>query len=73
MPNVPGKSGAFHDGYNEPGGEKSEGAYHHHPWDKHFTEFHLGSVKGQGKNGHRFAVDHVDRLRQKIKAFGGDL
>ena len=73
MPDITRKSGAFHDGHDQPSRQKPERAHDHDPRNEHFTELQLGSVKGESKKGHRFAVDHVDRLEKKIKAFSGDL
>ena len=68
MPDIPGKAGAFHDGHNEPRGQKPKRTDHDDPRDEHFTEFHLRSVKSEGKKAHEIDLAHLDRLKQKIKA-----
>jgi hypothetical protein len=73
MPDIARKSGALHDGHDQPSCQKPERAHDYDPRNKHFTELQLGSVKGEGKKGHRFDLDQVDRLVKKIKAFSADL
>jgi len=68
MPNMTRKSCAFHDGQDQPSRQKPERAHHHDPRNEYFTELQLGSVKSEGKKAHEIDLDHLDRLKQKIKA-----